>query len=334
MKFLLITSFCKELVKVWVCQETSPAGSLLPPVDLASVASVIRQKGHEAKIIDLRLFKRPLDKYTEEVKKFKPDFVISNLSTTSANYDYELIAATPNNIKKIYFGTHAQSLPEECFRKGVDYILMGDPEAALLSLLENNLDGTVSKGVLTIQNLKKVPYYWENLDTMPFPSLDLLDMHRYYAHYIRRGNLFTLLLGSRGCSYKCTYCIYHVLFGNKFRLRSESNIVDEIEECYRKFDIKEFYFLDATFNFSKKRIEDFCNELMKRNLKVRWSCNMRVSPVSLDMLRLMKEAGCSKIFYGVEDQDFLNETNKGITKELTIEAFRQTKEAGISTVAL
>ncbi len=333
MKFLLVTSLRKVLVKVWVCQETSPAGSLLPPVDLASIASAIRQTGHEVRILDLRLLKKPLERYTHELNVFNPDSVILNLSTTGANYDYDLIAATPDSIKKICFGTHAVSLPEECFNKGVDYVLSGDPEHAILSLIKNKMDGSASEGVLTADNLNKNPAYWEDLDTMPFPAIDLLDMRQYHAPYIRRGNLFTLLLGSRGCSYKCIYCLYPVFFGNRFRLRSVKNITDEIEQDLAKYGIKEFYFLDATFNTDKLRVEDFCNELLGRRLQVNWSCNMRVSPVTSDMLSLMKKAGCRSIFYGVEDQDYLIKTNKGISRRQTIEAFRLTKEAGITTIA-
>ena len=63
MKFLLVTSTEREIVKVWVCQETSPAGSMLPPVDLASVAATIKSKGHQAEILDLRLHDDPWSKY-------------------------------------------------------------------------------------------------------------------------------------------------------------------------------------------------------------------------------------------------------------------------------
>lgn len=333
MRFLLVTSMRRDLVKVWVCQETSPVGSLLPPVDLASIAAAVKQTGHEARILDLRLFRSPLEKYKQEINDFNPDAVILNLSTTGANYDYDLIASTPGSIKKICFGTHAVSLSDECIKKGTDFILNGDPEYAVVNLIKNNMDGSASEGVLTQDSPDKKPAYWEDLDTMPFPALDLIDMTKYHAPYIRRGNPFTLLLGSRGCSYKCTYCLYPLFFGNRFRVRSVVNIADEMEHDVRTHGIREFYFLDATFNINKKRVEDFCNELIRRSMDVRWSCNMRVSPVFPDMLSLMKRAGCRNIFYGVEDQDYLDETNKGISRSQTLDAFRLTKESGISAIA-
>ena len=333
MKFLLLTSTEREIVKVWVCQETSPAGSLLPPVDLASVAATIKSIGHQVKILDLRLYDDPWQKYRKELGEFQPDAIVLNLTTTSATHDYQLIASTPGHVKKICFGTHAQEMVDYNFKKGVDFILLGDPEAAIASLISFDMDGTRARGVMTRQKNQATPNYWEDLDTLPRPALDLLDMKKYHAPYIKSGHSFTLLLGGRGCPYLCTYCLYPVLFGNKYRLRSVANIVEEIEEDYQQYGINEFLFLDATFNSSSQRVNDFCEELLKKGLEVNWACNMRVTPVSIHMLKLMKRAGCSRIFFGVEDQDLLDETKKATTIHTTASAFKMARKAGISTVA-
>ncbi|MFQ5501543.1 MAG: B12-binding domain-containing radical SAM protein, partial [Phycisphaerae bacterium] len=333
MRVLLITSTRKDLVNVWVCQETSPAGSLLPPVDLASLAAVVRAQGHEASICDLRLARSPARAYRSALERFRPDAVVLNLATTGAEDDFALIKTTPDSIKRVCFGTHAQSLPQEVFAEGFDYILLGDPEAGLVNLLTHALDGQAAEGVLTPDRLTQKAALWEDLDTMPFPALDLLDLGRYRSSMVRRGKRFTLLMGSRGCPYSCTYCLYPVLLGSDSRLRSVKSICDEIEEDVRSHGIRSFYFLDATFNIKIGRAEAFAEELLSRNLKIDWSCNMRVAPVSREMLRLLKRSGCDWILYGVEDQDFLVETKKATTKDATLEAFRLTREAGISTIA-
>lgn len=333
MRILLTTSLKPELVKVWVCQESSPAGSLLPPVDLASIAAASREAGAEVEIADLRLHPDPKAFFLKTVDEFKPDAVLLNLTTTSAVTDYELFSFVPAGIKKICFGTHAQSVRKECFEKGIDFVLVGDPEAGLTQLIKSGFGAAPSLGVASPGNVEAQPSNWENLDTMPFPALDLLDLDRYHAPYIRRGSRFTILLSSRGCPYKCTYCLYPVLFGSKGRFRGPKNVVDEMQHDHEKFGVRDFYFLDATFNLTAQKVEDFCRELIERKLPVAWICNMRVAPVSEQMLDLMKRAGCSWIFYGVEDQDFLKETKKGTTKNATIEAFRKTKAAGIRTMA-
>jgi radical SAM superfamily enzyme YgiQ (UPF0313 family) len=106
-----------------------------------------------------------------------------------------------------------------------------------------------------------------------------------------------------------------------------------MEENFQQYDINEFLFLDATFNSSSQRVNDFCEELLKRDLKVNWACNMRVTPVSTHMFTLMKRAGCSRIFFGVEDQDLLDETKKATTSYATENAFKMARKVGISTVA-
>jgi radical SAM superfamily enzyme YgiQ (UPF0313 family) len=333
MRILLVTSPRRELVKVWVCQETSPVGSLLPPVDLASIAAVVRQDGHEAAICDLRLVRNPAAAFEAELRRFRPDAVVLNLATTGADADYALLQATPAGVQRICFGTHAQSLPDEAFNRGADFVLVGDPEAAIRSLIDAGFSTVPLPGVLTANRVTAEPCVWPDLDTMPRPALDLLDICRYHSSIIRRGKRFTLLLGSRGCPYSCTYCLYPVLFGGKSRLRSPHNIVAEMEQDHREHGIGAFYFLDATFNIKKGRAEDIAEGVLSRGLQVDWSCNMRVAPVSREMLKLMKRAGCDWIFYGVEDQDFLEETKKNTSREATIEAFRLTREAGISTIA-
>lgn len=308
-------------------------GSLLPPVDLASIAAVLRQRGHEAAICDLRLARDAVAAYDQEIRRFRPDAVVVNLATTGAEDDYALFQATPADVKRVCFGTHAQSLPDEALGRGADFVLVGDPEAALARLVESGFSADATPGVLTPNRLTAQPCVWPDLDTMPFPALDLLDMGRYHSSIIRRGKRFTLLLGSRGCPHSCTYCLYPVLFGGKARLRSPSNIVDEMEQDHREHGIGAFYFLDATFNIKKGRAEAVAEEVLSRGLEVDWSCNMRVAPVSRELLKLMKRAGCDWVFYGVEDQDFLEETKKNTSREATIEAFRLTREAGISTIA-
>jgi anaerobic magnesium-protoporphyrin IX monomethyl ester cyclase len=333
LNILLLTSHRKDLVKIWVCQESSPGGSILPPADLASIAASARAGGANVSILDLRLEADPFLALNKKTGEFLPDYVLLNLSTTSANYDYELLRNIPNTIKKIVFGTHAQSNPKECFDNGIDGVMIGDPEA----VLQNIIDGTFSlddaPGMMTRKFPEKKPHYVKYLDSLPFPALDLLQLGSYHAPYIQNNNKFAILLSSRGCPFKCTYCLYPFLFGSVARTRSPKNVADEIEFNLKNFGIKDFYFLDATFNLDMSRVHAICDEIISRNLKVSWICNMRVTPVDEGLLKKMKTAGCRWIFYGVEDQDLLRETKKGTNKNSTVNAFHLTKNANIQTMA-
>ena len=94
-------------------------------------------------------------------------------------------------------------------------------------------------------------------------------------------------------------------------------------------------FYDDSFTFNKNRTLELCDEIIKNNLKIIWSCETRVNLVDKELLEKMKKAGCYIISYGVEsgDQNILNNLKKDITIEQAKNAFKLTKEAGILTVA-
>ncbi len=334
MRLAFITGVDPRLVKLWVCQETSPVGSLLPPVDLAGMAALARREGAEVQVWDLRLARRPYLDYQRRLEAFGPDAVVLNITTTSAAKDFELLAATPSRVPVIAFGTHAMARPEECFENGVRLILTGDPEAGLQSLLDQGLEASSQPGIISSKNPtgSNGPAYVEDLDSLPFPALEFLPLRRYRAPYFRQSP-FTIMLSSRGCPHRCTFCLYPALFGRRVRERSPENICEEIAHNLKAHGVGSVYFLDATFNISSKRVESLCNEIIGRGLLISWICNMRVDGVTPHMLKLMRKAGCSWIFYGVEDVDLLDSIAKGITYEQTLEAFRMARKAGIATMA-
>lgn len=333
MKILCVTTLKKDMVKVWLCQQTSFIGSLIPPADLVSVASTLEQDGHGVRVLDLRLYKRPLEVYKETLREYKPDAMVLNLATPTALSDYEIVKITPAQIKKIAFGSHAIALPEEAFKNGFDYVLYGDPEKALKELIRNNLDAQRTEGVSTPDSTNQNLALFENLDCIPYLNLGLIDLRRYSAPYINRGTLFTVMLSSRGCPYQCTYCLNPVFFSKRYRTQSPLRIVNELQFLNLRFGVGEVVFLDATFNINESRVIKFCEEMLKRDLKVKWSCNMRVEPASLEMLRLMKKAGCKRVMYGVEDIELLEDIKKDTTSGKIFDAFANSRKAGLSSDA-
>ncbi|MDP2939653.1 MAG: radical SAM protein [Candidatus Omnitrophota bacterium] len=333
MKILYVTTLKRDMVKVWLCQETSFFGSLIPPVDLVSIATTLSQDGHLARVLDLRLYKKPLDVYKMFLKEFKPDALVLNLATASAVYDYEIVKVTPREVKKIAFGSHAIALPEEAFQNGFDYVLYGDPEKALRDLVNNNLNAQGIDGISIPYNINRTPNLFEDLDSIPYLDLSMIELNRYSAVYVDRGRLFTAMLSSRGCPFRCTYCLNPTFFSRRYRTQSPERIAEELKFLNRRFGIEEVLFLDATFNISELQVIKFCEELLKRNIKINWLCNMRVEPVNLEMLKLMKEAGCKRVMYGVEDVALLEDIKKDTTSQKIFDAFTNSRKAGLAADA-
>jgi radical SAM superfamily enzyme YgiQ (UPF0313 family) len=138
---------------------------------------------------------------------------------------------------------------------------------------------------------------------------------------------------SRGCPYGCTFCDKST-FTSKWRARSAENILAEVDEIVGKYGVRSIIIYDDLFPVDKKRVKEFCEGVIKRNLKIDWKCEGRVNIVDEEMLALMKRAGCSMIAYGVEsaNQHGLDYLNKGTNPDMARAAFAATRKAGIRTM--
>lgn len=163
----------------------------------------------------------------------------------------------------------------------------------------------------------------DDLDSLPFPDLEGFD----YARYVKDTG-GGLIVGSRSCTHKCTYCFHPS--GHVYRQRSLDNIFQELDYQYTKFGVRSFGFSDELFASKKSRVKDFCERIKKYN--VSWAVGLRVRNVDLEMLKLMKDSGCATICYGLEsaDETVLLSMRKNITVEHIKNALDLTYEAAIN----
>jgi len=329
-KALLVTSPARSKNNFWTCSITSPVGSLMPPCDLASIAAVLRKENIEPKILDIRLHSDPIAALRQEVDAWQPDALITNMGTASAMEDYEILNAAINTVeKRICFCFHAMALPDEMFRMGATHILVGDPEYAAAAAIKGE---SIKKGLHTGHDATAEPGWIEPLDKLPYPALDLINIDAYHSLIMGRER-FSILLATRGCPYSCTYCVIPFFLGKKVRAYSVERIVGEIERVYKDYGIRCFFFIDSAINLHPKWTMAFCEEVLRRELNIRWCANMRVSPVNKELLDLMKRSGCFRVFFGVEDLDMIDSLNRKTSRKETRVAFALTKAAGIETVA-
>ena len=222
-------------------------------------------------------------------------------------------------------------MPESLLNE-TDYIVEGEGEVTICELLhslEGKMDIENVKGIWYKKNgvLKRTPQrpFIQNLDDLPFPARQLLP-----KEYMNFGH--TTISASRGCPFNCSFCqpTLRKLFGPVVRFRSPKNVVDEMEYLKTTFKIKHVKFQDDTFTARKQWVTEVCSEILKRKLKIRWDCNARVNTIDKELLTKMKEAGCTKVEFGVESgsQEILNSLNKGTTIKQIEDAFRYVKKLG------
>lgn len=322
-------------------------GTCLPPLGLLSLGAVLEQRGYEIRVYDSDLRNSNIEQLIEYVKDYDPDFVGIYCNTSN----YHRVVNYASSIKKLKSypiclgGPHPVIEPGEILKnKDVDYVVMGEGELTIIELLDfinNKKDLDAVKGIAfkknggeTIINPRRELI--QDLDILPMPARHLVEIENYRPspHHYKHLPMTTMIV-SRGCPFSCTYCASRNVWGRSYRSRSVDKVIEEIKFLIRTYGIKNINFWDDLWGMKREWAEEFCRRMIDEKIKISWSCERRVDTVDLDILKLMKKAGCYSVFYGIEsfDQDCLNAVNKGIKVEQAQEVMRLTKKAGIEVRA-
>ena len=168
-----------------------------------------------------------------------------------------------------------------------------------------------------------------DLDDLPMPLHERLPLHKQHMPMIK--GPFTFIVTSRGCPAGCKYCIKHVSYQNSVRLRSPQNIFAELQRL-AELGIHNVHMYADLFTVSREQVVELCRLIIDSGLQVRWTCNSRVDYVDEEMLRLMGQAGCWYISWGIEsaNEEILKRARKGYRKEQAFKALKWSKAAGIN----
>ena len=309
------------------------------PLNLGYLASYLIEKGHKDVSIIVGLFEED----DNAILKAADDADIIGFTATSPMVMQALrLAKSLKDDKKLIVmgGSHASSEPEHLLNTGlVDIAIRGEGEVALEELVScidkgekwRDIHGISFKdGSNIIHNQRQELI--ADLDSIPFPARDLFDQKRFIdIGYEKHNDRGIWILSSRGCPYRCTYCSSHDVWTRKWRERSAENIVEEILYMVERYGANRINFADDTFTVSKKRLREFGNLLVEKNVNISWGCNVRVDTIDESLLHLMKKSGCKDIWIGVESGS--PRVSKIIKKDIDLnkanDVFRWAKEAGL-----
>lgn len=320
------------------------------PLNLGYLAAYVRRERSDYKlsIFDAEALCMSFEDIVKHISAENPDVIGITSSTpgfSNAIKTAQVCKGANSRAWVVLGGIHPSAFPEETVKEeSVDFVVAGEGEITFLELLaalEKKEGFSGIKGLVFKENGRVVrneprPLI-EDLDSLPFPARGLMPLNLYQPPPTKRVSIFkpTYLTTARGCPFNCTYCSAKVVWQRRYRFRSPENVVNEIEHCIRDFDIREFNFTDELFTANHARVKAFCEEIIKRNLKIAWVCMSRAGGVSLEILKLMKKSGCKEISFGLESGD--EAVLKKIKKEATIEsAFKSimlVKKSGIKTHA-
>ncbi len=312
-----------------------------PLIGLAYMTAVLEKNGYEVTVIDCPPLNMTYEDLKREIVRLEPDMV--GITSVTVTFSSALQAARA--IKESYpralivlGGPHVTVLDEKTLNEQpeVDIVVRGEGEQTILELaglvLESNPSLQEVAGITFRKNGQVIRTkdrdFIQNLDELPHPAYN----HFPLTKYRRFGKLILPIITSRGCSFRCTFCLAPRMAGRQFRARSPKNVVDEMEQLKDVYKSDAITFHDETFTHDKKRVFEICEEIKNRNIGLPWDCSTRVDTISEETLVKMKEANCQLVSFGVESgsQKMLNAMRKGTTVEQNERAIRWAKDIGIS----
>lgn len=243
-------------------------------------------------------------------------------------------------ITTLYGGPNATLNPEK-FKQDFNFIVMGEGEITVNELLATLAgDGNVSdvKGICyadngTLRYTAPRPRI-KDLDSLNFPNRDLIPLEKYSRKLLgERVFPVDVVVSSRGCPYNCNFCSSSACWQRIYTVRSAENIGKEIAMLKRKYGTRGIFFREDNFTVNRRRVLELCEVLKKADVK--WWCESRVDLVDKKMLKKMRDAGCSCIFFGIESgsEKTLRYFRKGFTIEQAKNAIKWCKDVGIESSA-
>lgn len=314
----------------------------LPTYGIAQMAAAIKKCNVDVKVLDMRLG------YTNEdlfrlIDEFKPQLVGLTIVATRVKRSYDImdeIKAKYPEIKIIAGGSHVASYKQKIFEscKSLDFAVKQEGEFVFLDILEaikfgiplDDIKGMIyrnSKGeVIETPDRPLI----KDLDKIPFPDYDVFELDKYYRW--KQGVM--PIITSRGCPFHCVFCSIYLTMGRQFRFRSPENVVSEFE-YWNKRGMNKFDINDDVFTILPKRVEEICDLIISKGLKVqlRLHNGVRVDEVTPELLRKMKQAGFTSLSFGIESgsEKVLKRMKKSINIDQARKAVQWSMDAGIET---
>jgi len=311
------------------------------PMGVLYISTVLKQNGYDVQFIDCSIEKE----YHELVLKASVDALCIGSYCMSIHVQHliplleEVKKANPK-IKIVLGGVHPTLFPDQTVADElIDFIVIGEGEVTMLELVQaiehgrtdyENIKGIGFKqngGVIITPNREFI-----DMDTLPFVDWGLMNKTAVESMAGKIARVQT----SRGCYFKCAFCINVVSKNSKMRYRSPQKVVDEMEHIVKTYGVKRIGVRDEVFLTNRQQVKEISEEIIKRNLKISWLANPHIkftrnAWLNEELIGLMAKSGCNKLQCGGESgsQRILDMLHKTITPEDILTFVKRAKEHNI-----
>ena len=316
-----------------------PYAAIYPeiPLNLLYLAAILRNNGFETEIFDMRLC--DLDQLSLDDTLCVGITVMTGPMITYGLEFARRVRIYDSKIPIVWGGVHPSLLPEQTAKnRNVDVVVRGEGEMTFLDLVRSFDSGeqidevkgiTFSKAGKIISNpdrefidLNKIPI------ELPY---DIIELEKYWLEVFP-------VHTSRGCPHQCSFC-YNLAFNKcSYRCKSAKRVLDEIEYLIEKFGAKRISFVwEDNFFTNRKRVEEICKGIIKRNLDIQWDAFCRFDyAASFDdrFLQLLESSGCVYLSFGGESgsQEVLDKIDKGTRIDQIIKVTKKFSKTQIAQI--
>jgi anaerobic magnesium-protoporphyrin IX monomethyl ester cyclase len=320
-----------------------PGFTVTQPLGILYLASALRQHGYRnIQLVDMRPSRMEVDELIERVRRFKPRF----LGLSCLSYESPAVAQIVDRVRTLDPSIHIalggplpSSMKEDTFQVvPADSAAIGEGDQTIIKLVDGLADGQYPPqdganadiaGLLFRDHLQTEhtcePPFLDDLDQLPNPAWDLIDLTKYYGitnfnFFLKYPNYMSIMT-TRGCPYRCAYC--HNVLGKVFRKRSVDHVMREIHTLVRNYGIRELHIIDDSFNLDLERAKAILDEIAKLRPRVAiaFPNGVRSDRIDEEFLKKAKAAGAYKINFAVETAS--PRIQKKIRKNLDLEKVRE-----------
>jgi anaerobic magnesium-protoporphyrin IX monomethyl ester cyclase len=316
-----------------------------PPLGTLYAASWLRQHGYDVALFDAMLAESE-EEWGVALDQYNPQYAI--IYEDNFNYlskmcllrmretAFKMIEmAKSRGCTVILCGADATDHYAEYLEKGADFCILGEGEETLLELLNQLLGKKETKQIIGVAtrhtlHVTRRPDITD-LDKLPFPAWDLVDVEKYRAIWMKRHGYFSMnMVTTRGCPYHCNWCAKPI-WGQRYNSRSPENVVAEMKWLKENFAPDHIWFADDILGLKPNWIEKFAVLLQEADVVIPFKCLQRADLVNEKTSAALAKAGCKTVWLGAESgsQKILDAMDKGDTVNDIYNAARLLRVNGI-----
>ncbi len=300
-----------------------------PPLNLALLAAIAENHGHDVAIIDGEANGMSMDEMVAATLEQQPDLV----GLTATSPFFHISKAFAIHLKQIapYLpvvigGPHITIVKEKALEPCFDWLFVGEAEDSwpeFLQLFEAGHDLSDVPGLIFRRDGQVIttgqPSNITDLDRLPFPGRHLLDMSKYKIGTLRGRKNFSSIQTMRGCPWKCIFCASEALKTTDMRVRSPRSVVKEIRSVVEQYGITHFNIVDDVLTLWKDHILEISDLLDRENFSITFEGSTRANLVDEELIGRLANSGLIRLSFGLETVD--SEMRKTMKKQVPLEHY-------------